>query len=118
MSIRDLTDRIEGFDYQTGFEYCGEDDDFYAEMLSDYVAEEKDRVLNASFEVKDWHTYGIDVHALKTTSRMVGLLALGDKCEALQRAAEDEDEAYIIANHDDMIENYCECVEAIKEVLD
>ncbi len=117
MNVRELGNKIEGFDYDMGFAYCGEDDSLFEEMLADYSEEGKDVILNEFFDKKDWSGYGIDVHALKTTSRMVGLMALGDMCEALQKAAERADEAFINENHADMIRTYTQCVGIIKQAL-
>ena len=68
------------------------------------------------YQVRDWHNYEILVHALKSTSKMIGISDLSEKAKALEMAAkEDNDENFILENHEQMIRDYGSITAEIKE---
>ena len=66
------------------------------------------------YEATDWNNYTIKVHALKSGSRLVGALELGDKAEALEKAGKASDIGYIESHHDDMMADYRSIRDAMK----
>ena len=79
-------------DLAAGLERCG-DEEGYLEILRIYydTAEEKAKEIQRFMDEEDWENYTIRVHSLKSTSRVIGLLALGDAAAALEAAGETGD---------------------------
>ena len=97
-----------GVDPATGSKYCMGDMEFYRSLLAQFVseAEEKRPSITGCYEKADWHNYEILVHALKSTSKMIGAIDLSEKAKALEMAAKSKDEAFIADNHFDLLREY------------
>lgn len=110
----------DGIDVKTGLSYCGSDEELYRSFLYAYVKEEKDKeaCLNKAFAEKDWKNYGVYVHSLKSTSRMIGAVDLSEKAADLERAANDYNAEVITARHDSLMAEYASLVKAIKDNTD
>ncbi len=107
-----------GVEAEKGISYCQGDREFYRSLLRQYmdVSEDKLKKIRASFESKDWKDYEIYVHALKSTSKMIGALGLSEKARMLEKKASEGGE---IAEADNvsLLEDYEKVVEAIKKDL-
>ena len=66
--------REAGLDPEIGLRYCEDDDTLFRSLLQDYgrSAAEKAPEIERVYAAKDWENYSILVHALKSTSRMIG----------------------------------------------
>lgn len=117
MGLETLKREIAELDYDGAVAYCGYDEDFYAEMLVEYATNGRYEKLSELYEKRDWGLYKIEVHALKGNSRMMGFPQLGDMCEELQQAAQNEDEAILLTKHNVMMENYARYIEIIRREL-
>ena len=100
--------RKSGIDTEAGLKYCVGDKEFYKSLLMQYATESAEKIASMKkyYKVKDWHNYEILVHALKSTSKMIGIADLSEKAKALEKAAKENDAAYILQNHDSMIRDY------------
>jgi len=111
---------LEKFDFlntELGLEYCAEDEEVYLEVLEGYVEEDRRDELVNHYEQSNWPEYRVVVHAVKSTSLTIGAEDLSAKAKALEMAAADGDEAFIKANHDELIEEYGELLDKISEAL-
>ena len=99
---------------ETGLEYCQQDNALYESLLEEYAlsAPEKAAALEAYYEEQNWKQYGILVHALKSTSRMIGAESLAKAAEALEKAAKEENGNYIIKHHAGTMSQYRMTAEA------
>lgn len=61
------------------------------------------RDLKNSFDTKDYTNYTIYVHALKSTSKMIGALNLSEKARLLEMAGKEGNTAYIEENHNEVM---------------
>ena len=97
-----------GIDTEAGLKYCVGDKDFYKSLLMQFAAESAGKIASMKkyYTVRDWHNYEILVHALKSTSKMIGITGLSEKAKALEKAAKESDETFILQNHDAMIRDY------------
>ena len=111
--------REAGIDPQVGLSYCRQDSQLYLALLQDYAgsADQKARSLQAYYEARDWKQYGILVHALKSTSRMIGAEELAEKAAGLETAAKQEEVAAIGAEHPDLTELYRRTAETIRRTV-
>ena len=73
--------------------------------------------IQGSFEEKDFANYTIFVHALKSTSKMIGAEKLSEQARLLEMAGKKEDIHYIVENHQKVMELYEEALEEIRDYL-
>ena len=108
-----------GIDTEAGLKYCVGDRDFYKSLLVQFASEASDKIASMKnyFHIRDWHNYEIFVHALKSTSKMIGISNLSEKAKALEMAAKENNETYILENHENMIRDYGRITANIKDQL-
>ncbi|MGN0600729.1 MAG: ATP-binding protein [Oscillospiraceae bacterium] len=96
------------FDAETGIFYTGGDEEAYLEILEIYVdkAKEKQNYIQKLFEEKSWKNYVIEVHALKSTSLMIGSKPLSELAKELELAGKNNNFKLIEEKHAAMIELY------------
>ena len=111
--------RDAGIDTDTGLRYCRGEADFYRTVLDEYAQgwAEKAESLDRCFEAEDWKSYAVLVHALKSSSKMIGALELGEQAAALEQAADASDAEKIRASHGAMLEAYGKTASAIRAAL-
>jgi len=95
-------------DVETGLHYCAGDLEFYKTLLLQIATEAKDKitVLNRSYINKDWKNYEIVIHAVKSTTKTIGALALSEDALALENAAKEINIDYIVNNHERVIKDF------------
>ena len=108
--------RAFGLDTAAGLKYSVDDAEFYKSLLIQYANESDEKIASMKqyYEAHDWHNYEIFVHALKSTSRMIGAEDLSDKAKNLESAAKRADSEYIALNHASMISDYMRLVGKIR----
>ena len=104
--IAALKDR--GLDTAKGIAYCGDDAGLYRELLADYAKNMDDKIaeMNRYYDERDFKNYTIRVHAIKSTSALIGANDLSEKAKALEAAARENDEEYIRSNHKALMDDY------------
>ena len=97
-----------GIDTGSGLMYCQNDPDFYQELLLQYAGEAAGKTEAAARNLKDGdlRNYEILVHALKSTSKMIGAAQLSEQAYTLEKAAKEGDEETIRRGHDSAMEEY------------
>ena len=95
-------------DTEKGLHYCQGDEEFYQTLLLQFAEDAKRKKTDANdfCEKQDFSSYVILVHALKSTAKMIGALALSEEARALEEAAKEENGSYIYANHAKVMEEY------------
>ena len=111
--------RKSGIDTDAGLKYCVGDKEFYKSLLVQFASEAPDKIASMKnyYQVRDWHNYEILVHALKSTSKMIGVSELSDKAKALEKAAKENEEGYILSNHETMIRDYSKITSDVRDML-
>ena len=91
--------------------------DAYMSVLKIYYEsyDVKSDEIQGFFEDENWNDYIIKVHALKSSSRLVGAIKLGDKAEALEMAGKKADIDYIKSHHDEVMNDYRTIYELLKK---
>ena len=109
-----------GIKVSDGLSYCGGEEEFYLEILSDYVttAQEKKNELEEALEAGDYKTYGIKVHALKGVAKTIGDERIFKDALALEMAAKEDRESNVRSQHPELMKVYEEHVRRIREILD
>ena len=111
--------RAAGINTKTGLRYCQHDAALYESLLQEYVQSAKDRMQSmlVYYETRNWKQYGIQVHALKSASRMIGAAELSEKAAAQEDAANREDAEAVRQGYPALAAQYSEVVEAVRQAV-
>ena len=90
---------------------------FLLQSFHDNASKNKKDIL-ASYEAEDYTNYTIYVHALKSTSKMIGALALSEKSRLLELAGKEGKIDYIKDSHEEVMELFDQVMEEITDYLD
>lgn len=90
--LPDFIRNIKAIDVETGIKHCGSDK-AYLITLKKFLdtAEKNADEIEAFWTAKDIKNTTIKVHALKSTSRIIGALELGDFAAKLEKAGDSDD---------------------------
>lgn len=104
-------------DWEKGLAYCRNDEDFYEELLGQFMKdyEAKQKKMVAYYEDKDFENYRILVHALKSTAKMIGADELSEFSKKLEQASKEKDLGYIEANQKDYMDMYDAVISYIRK---
>ena len=77
-------------------------------ILKEYhrVMSSKASAIRSAYEAKDWPSYTIEVHALKSSSRQIGAMELSDMAAALESASKEQNTEFIESHHEAMLDRY------------
>ncbi len=108
-----------GINTAEALSYCRNDWNFYLQLLEKFVADapHKAEDIEGFYGNGDYDNYRIQVHSLKSTSRMMGADALSQMAKDLESAAKENDRAYIEAHHRELLEEYRKIAEKIREAV-
>ena len=102
-------------DRAAGLAYCQNDEGFYKSVLLEYAKDpaKKIRELIDFYDARDWHNYKIRIHALKSSSKVIGAMSLSETALKLEEAAARADEAAIDKCHPGFMVEYEAVLRAI-----
>ncbi len=86
--------------------YCMHSKEFFIEMMQEFCDDDKTETINKTYDAGDWKNYRILVHALKSTSMVIGALKFSDNAKAQEFAAKDERIDDLKKNHADFMSEY------------
>ena len=116
-----LTARLKklGIDVEAARRYCGNNDDFYLELVEDYVKSCPDKLaeLDHYYDSAKWHDFEVNIHALKSISRTIGAMMLYEKALALEEAAEKSDVDFIRSSYPVFRTDYQELSKAMQAAM-
>jgi CheY-like chemotaxis protein/HPt (histidine-containing phosphotransfer) domain-containing protein len=109
----------QGFDVRSALTYCGMDAELYMDIAGEFVTayKEKQRELDVAYLSKDWHSFEVAVHALKSTSKTIGAGKLSDEAKQFEKAAKNQDREWIEQNYQEFAKRYERNVEKISYIL-
>lgn len=87
--------------------YLGGDPELYRDIILQFANEMDEKInnLNNFLDNKDWKNYEIVIHAMKSSSKMIGALPqLSNEAYELEKAAHNENAEYIETNHSRVLE--------------
>ena len=108
--------KVLGVDTDKGLGYCQGDSAFYQKLLAEFANNSDKKVadLEMYYLDKDWRNYSIRVHAIKSTSKMIGAAALSETARRLEEAAKKEDVDTIRKGHPQLMPAYRNILEALR----
>lgn len=85
--------QMDGIDVAVGMSYSGNDRALYLEVLTDFAdsIEDKADQIGHAVEEKDFTTYIMGVHSLKSAARYLGAATVADMAQALEADAKRDD---------------------------
>ena len=109
---------IEGIDAEKGIEVAGGEDAYVVICRNFYdTADMRINMIREAFEKKEYHDYTIQVHALKSSARLIGALALSRQAEELEEAGREENFERIQKDTSRLLDQYEWYFERFGEVL-
>ena len=105
-----------GIQPETGLSYCQGDPDFYRSMLLEFAQSARDKMpdIQRRYAALEWKDYAILVHALKSTSKMIGATSLSIIAARLEASANQNQSEVILNEHPLMMSQYETVVKAIE----
>ena len=87
ISLPDWLQKVSGLNFNDGIEHCG-DINAYLEVLAVYANSVTDGAdeIEKYYKSEDWKNYTTKVHALKSSSRVIGANELSDRAKRLEDA--------------------------------
>ena len=109
-----------GTDIEAGLKYCKNDEEFYDQLLAEYAKNKSKKTddLNRYLNDENWQDYSIRVHAVKSTSKMIGAMELSEMAKQLEDASKKADADKVRALHPAFIERYGALLSAIERVTE
>lgn len=108
----------EFLDVKSAMNYCCNSEELYLSVVKTYVEENRLDAIRKFFDEKDFDNYRIQVHALKSGSRIVGAGELEERARLLEMAAKSGDIEYIAENNDALLDEYKSLLERIEAAVD
>ncbi len=102
---------------EIGLSYHAGDKDFYLEIIKAYEEDNRLAPLQNYYDEEDWHNYKILVHALSSSSKIIGATDLANMAKQLENAAKVNSTDYIKAHHLEMMASYQALLSNIRTYL-
>lgn len=115
---RSLMHRLNFLDARAGVSYCAGSEAIYREVLKSYALGKLRDEIVEYYEKQDWKNYGVKVHALKSTSLNIGAVELSEFAKALENASRNGDIDFVRSQHENILKEYDELLDKLREVLD
>ena len=105
-----------GVDIEKGLFYCQNDRQFYETLLAQYAAESEGKLaaMKKDLASGDLSSYAIQVHSIKSTSKMIGAMTLSESARELELAAKNGNRPFIDENHEPMLALYEKVLSVIR----
>lgn len=117
MSALDRLKKLGFLDVNTGIRYCSNDEEFYLEMLGEYVEGDKTNILKQCYTGQDWEQYSIYIHSLKSTSLTIGADKLSEHAKEIEMAIKEGRTDYVLREHEALMNEYKEILQKIERVI-
>lgn len=111
--------RNAGVEPEAGLKYCRGDEEFYKSLLLEYAKNVSKKIaeLKKYYDTADWNDYSIRVHAVKSTSKMIGAADISALAKYLEDASKAADSAAVSEKHEAFMTGYENLMQKINSVL-
>lgn len=102
-----------------GLEYAMDSEEFYIEVLQTYMEETDDELSRMDQFLSDGNMpeYATLVHAVKSGSRLIGAMSLGDEAYDLELKSKEGDVEYVRSRHDHLKEHVKAVYDAVNAYM-
>jgi HPt (histidine-containing phosphotransfer) domain-containing protein len=106
-----------GLDIKQGLGYTGGEENYISAVQRFYKSYDKNRKkIVEYFDAKDYNSYMITVHALKSNAKMIGAVELSNVFEELEAAAKNESKDVLDTKNNPALISYNKLVESLKPI--
>ena len=107
-----------GLDVNQGISFCGSVDG-YLEVLGIYIesVEHKAKDIESFYDAEDYENYTIQVHSLKSTSKLVGAMDISERAKELEKAGNENNIELIKANTKELLKDFRELGRKLAELF-
>ena len=112
-----FSEKLGFLDVANGLAYCMNDNDFYKEILQEFVSGNRLFEIENALAANDFESYRISVHALKSASLTIGASELSARAKGLEVACREGRVEWVKKNHAALIEEYREILKKIQDAL-
>ncbi len=111
--------RSAGIEPEDGLKYCRGDVEFYKTLLLEYAKNVSKKIaeLNRYHDESKWNDYSIRVHAVKSTSKMIGAADISVLAKFLEDASKAGDVAKVDEKHTEFMTGYEKLMQKINSAL-
>jgi DegV family protein with EDD domain len=110
-------DCIEGIDGAIAIQNSGSEDAFKTVLKIFYDSiDEKAEELENYYNSEDWQNYTIKIHALKSSSKLVGAMELSEKALALEAAGKEGNIEFIHSNYKECMDMFVKYKELLSGI--
>lgn len=116
---RHMADYNNELNVKEGLEYAMDSEEFYIEVLETYMEETRDEISQMDQYVADGNMeeYATLVHAVKSGSRLIGAMSLGDEAYELELKSKEGNIEYVRSNHDHLKEHVKAVYDAVNAYM-
>lgn len=106
-------------DRKTGIAYCNDNETMYEEILKVYheQGQKYQMDLKEFYEKKDWKSYEILVHAIKSNSMSIGAKEFSEEAKSHEMAAKEGNEAFMEEEFQKFCADYADVLTEAAEIL-
>ncbi len=107
-------------DRETAMMYCAGSEEMFHEFLGMFckLRDSKLEKILKCYQEEDWNGYGIELHALKSTSLSIGGKRLSELALELEKAGKSGDAEFILAHHEEVLKLYEATVQEGMKILE
>lgn len=114
----DKISKIDELDADSALKNCGSEELLISTIKQYHSSiDQKALELQQFYEAEDWENYEIKVHALKSTSRLIGAIKLSKLAEHLEECAHNNTIDEIQKEHKNLIENFLDLRHILQPLL-
>ena len=109
---------IKEIDVDSGIKFCGTPE-LLLTTINQYYSSINQKALELQnyFDSEDWNNYEIKVHALKSTSRLIGAIELSKLAEHLEKSANQNDIEEIQLKHKELINSFLDFLRLLEPIV-
>ncbi len=116
---REDFEAIGGIDMDYALECCADSIEIYVQAVLGYIGRDnRVDMLQEFFENRNWADYRVNIHAVKSSSLLIGLKDLSAEAKALELATAAEDYAFVESHHEECLKHYRDVVNKFKTLFD
>lgn len=111
---------IYGIDMEVAKHFLGNDAVLFRQLLNDYYCsgQIKKEVVWQAYEKRDFDSYALETHSLKSSSKYIGAMVLAEEALELELAARRKDEDTIVQKHPQFYRDWLSLLESLRPYVD